>query len=184
MRHEKWVASALWEKLALKSAHLILHDWGGIIGLRAIADHLDSVNSIIMSNTGFPVLDPDEPVAKMARPGAGMLRAFQLYVRFNKNWRHWNMLSKLVKRARCRGRMSPALRPLIPSKEYLTGNRQFTQMLPTRNDNPILTENWDRTAEVRTVFDRPFLCLFSDKDQIAPNGHRYRKACHTRRTSY
>lgn len=96
LRHEKWVESALWDKLALESAHIILHDWGGIVGLRAIANHLDSVKSIIMSNTGFPVLDPDAPITKMARPGAGMLRAFQLYVRFDRNWRHWRMLSAMV----------------------------------------------------------------------------------------
>ena len=99
LRHEKWVESALWDKLALESAHIILHDWGGIVGLRAIANHLDSVKSIIMSNTGFPVLDPDAPITKMARPGAGMLRAFQLYVRFDRNWRHWRMLSAMVKRS-------------------------------------------------------------------------------------
>ena len=170
LRHEKWVASALWEKLELKSAHFMLHDWGGIGGLREIANHLDCVASIIMSNTGFPVLDPDEPVTKMARPGAGMLRAFQLYVRFNKNWRHWKMLSKLVKCTMPLEDVAGFAAP-YPSKEYLTGNRQFTQMLPTRNDNPILTENWVALQKLK-LFDRPFLCLFSDKDQIAPNGHR------------
>uniref|UniRef100_UPI0013D9CB72 alpha/beta fold hydrolase n=1 Tax=Sphingorhabdus sp. Alg239-R122 TaxID=2305989 RepID=UPI0013D9CB72 len=52
VRHEEWVKEALFEKLGLKNAHFILHDWGGIIGLRAIADNQDRVASIIMSNTG------------------------------------------------------------------------------------------------------------------------------------
>lgn len=170
LRHEKWVESALWDKLALESAHIILHDWGGIVGLRAIANHLDSVKSIIMSNTGFPVLDPDAPITKMARPGAGMLRAFQLYVRFDRNWRHWRMLSAMVKRSMPKEDVAGFAAP-YPGKEYLTGNRQFTQMLPTRNDNPILTENWHALQKLKR-FERPFLCLFSDKDQIAPKGHR------------
>ncbi len=170
LRHEKWVASALWEKLELTSAHLILHDWGGIIGLRASANQLDRVSSFIMSNTGFPVLDPDKPIKKMARTGAGMLRAFQLYVRYSKNWRHWKMLSALVK-----SKMPPedvaGFAAPYPGKEYLPGNRQFTQMLPTRNDNPMLTENWAALQKLKQ-FDKPFLCLFSDKDQVAPKGHR------------
>ncbi|MDC0994139.1 haloalkane dehalogenase [Pseudomonadales bacterium] len=170
LRHEKWVESALWDKLALESAHIILHDWGGIVGLRAIANHLDSVKSIIMSNTGFPVLDPDAPITKMARPGAGMLRAFQLYVRFDRNWRHWRMLSAMVKRSMPKEDVAGFAAP-YPGKEYLTGNRQFTQMLPTRNDNPILRENWHALQKLKR-FERPFLCLFSDKDQIAPKGHR------------
>ena len=170
LRQEKWVESALWDKLALESAHIILHDWGGIVGLRAIANHLDSVKSIIMSNTGFPVLDPDAPITKMARPGAGMLRAFQLYVRFDRNWRHWRMLSAMVKRSMPKEDVAGFAAP-YPGKEYLTGNRQFTQMLPTRNDNPILRENWHALQKLKR-FERPFLCLFSDKDQIAPKGHR------------
>ena len=36
-RHEKWVSEALFDKLDLHDVHLVLHDWGGIIGLRAAA---------------------------------------------------------------------------------------------------------------------------------------------------
>ncbi|MCR9240603.1 MAG: haloalkane dehalogenase [Rhodobiaceae bacterium] len=169
-RHEKWVAEALFEKLDLTNAHFILHDWGGIIGLRAIADHQDRVKSIIMSNTGIPVLDPSEPVKKMARPGARPLRIFQLIVRFKKNWQHWKQLAKLVKSDMPAEDVAGFAAP-YPDKTYLTGNRQFTQMLPTRNDNPILIENWYALEKLK-AFEKPFLNLFSDGDQIAPNGHR------------
>jgi haloalkane dehalogenase len=168
-RHEKWVKEALFEKLDLTNAHFILHDWGGIIGLRAIADHQDRANSIIMSNTGIPVRDRSAPIKKMARPGAGMLRAFQLYVRYKKNWQHWKMLSKLVKSNMPAEDVAGFAAP-YPDKTYLTGNRQFTQMLPTRNDNPILIENWHALEKLK-AFEKPFLNLFSDKDQIAPKGH-------------
>jgi len=71
-RHEGWVKEALFEKIGVKDAHFILHDWGGIIGLRAIADYQGRLSSIILSNTGFPVRDPDKPITKMARKGAGL----------------------------------------------------------------------------------------------------------------
>ena len=167
-RHEAWVTEALFENLDLKNAHLILHDWGGIIGLRAIADYQDRVASVIMSNTGFPVRDPDEPITMMARPGAKMLRGFQLYVRFRKNWQHWKTLSRIVLSKMPKADVAGYAAP-YPDKKYLTGNRQFTQMLPTRNDNPVLTENWHALQKLKN-FEKPFLNLFSDKDQVAPKG--------------
>ena len=57
-----------------------------------------------------------------------------------------------------------------PNFRYLTGNRQFTQMLPTRYDNPMLVDNF-RARQKLAAFDKPFLCLFSDKDIVAPQGH-------------
>lgn len=168
-RHEAWVKAALFEKLDISDAHFILHDWGGIIGLRAIGDNQDRVASVIMSNTGLPVRDPDEPITKMARKGTKMLCWFQLYVRFCKNWQHWKLLRKLVLSdmpdADVAGFASP-----YPHKKFLVGNRQFTQMLPTRNDNPILVENWHALQKLKG-FERPFLNLFSDNDQVAPTGY-------------
>jgi haloalkane dehalogenase len=58
-----------------------------------------------------------------------------------------------------------------PDFRHLTGNRQFTQMLPTRYDNPMLVDNF-RARQKLASFDKPFLCLFSDKDIVAPNGHQ------------
>ena len=168
-RHVSWVDEALFEVLQLSNVHFILHDWGGIIGLRVIADRQGQTASVIMSNTGLPVLSPHEKPEKMARKGAGLLRAFQLYVRFRKHWKHWNLLARLLltkaPAAVVRGYAAP-----YPTAAHLTGNRQFTQMLPTRNDNPMLIDNWHAKQKLLS-FDKPFLCLFSDKDQVAPKGY-------------
>ncbi|MEP3420654.1 MAG: alpha/beta fold hydrolase [Erythrobacter sp.] len=145
-RHVEWVREVLFEKLDLTSAHMILLDWGGVIGLRALADQQDREASITMSNTGFPARDPSEPIIHMARKGAKMLRRFQLFIRFRKNWQHWKLLRKLVFSDMPDGDVAAFAAP-YPHQKYLTGNRQFTQMLPTRNDNPILTENWRRGSE-------------------------------------
>lgn len=168
-RHEAWVKEALFEKLDLKDAHCILHDWGGIIGLRAIADYQDRVSSIVMSNTGFPSRDPEEPIKHMSRRGAKLMRRFQLYIRFRKNWQHWKMLRKIVRSEMPDADVAGFAAP-YPHKKYLVGNRQFTQMLPTRNDNPIIAENWHALQKLKS-FKKPFLNLFSDKDIIAPKGY-------------
>ena len=139
-RHVAWVQEALFQRLGLRRCHVILHDWGGIIGLRAIADHQERIISVVMSNTGLPVRNPDAPIERMARPGAGMLRAFQLYVRFRRNWQHWKMLRRIVLSSMPDADVAGFAAP-YPDRRFLTGNRQFAQMLPTRNDNPMLTDN-------------------------------------------
>lgn len=39
--------------LELESVALVVHDWGGLIGLRWACDHPDAVTSLVLSNTGF-----------------------------------------------------------------------------------------------------------------------------------
>ena len=169
-RHEAWVKQALFEEIGVKDAHFILHDWGGNIGLRAIADNQDKVSSIIMSNTGLANRDPNKSIKKMSRKGAGLMRAFQLWIRMNKGWKFWKTISKITLSEMPQADIDSYAAP-YPDKSYLTGLRKFTQMLPTRNDNPILTENWQALQKLKD-FERPFLNLFSDKDQIAPRGYK------------
>ena len=157
-RHVQWVTEAVFTKLAVTNAHFVLHDWGGIIGLRAIADHQDQVASITFSNTGFPTLDPNAKITKMARPGAGMLRVFQLYVRFNRGWKHWKMLASLLKKEPSPGAIEGFSAP-YPEKKYLTGNRQFTQLLPTRNDNPQLVDNWHAMEKLKPLISLFCVCF-------------------------
>jgi haloalkane dehalogenase len=170
VRHEKWVHQALFDKLDLHGVHLVLHDWGGIIGLRVAADAQERIASISFSNTGLPVRDPGEAITQMAIPGADFLRKFQLFVRFNPFWRHWHMLAKICRTKLPQDVVAGYAAP-YPNFRYLTGNRQFTQMLPTRYDNPMLVDNF-RARQKLAAFDKPFLCLYSDKDIVAPEGHK------------
>jgi len=97
------------------------------------------------------------------------LRAFQLWIRINKGWKHWKTIAKIalsdMPQADIDGYQAP-----YPDKSYLPGHRQFTQMLPTRNNNPILAENYAALQKLKN-FQKPFLCLYSDKDQISPKGY-------------
>ena len=99
-----------------------------------------------------------------------MLRRFQLYIRFKKNWQHWKMLRKLVLSDMPDADVAGFAAP-YPDKRYLVGNRQFTQMLPTRNDNPMLVENWHALQKLKS-FEKPFQAIYSDRDQVAPKGYR------------
>ena len=169
-RHQAWVEEALFENLGLTDANMILHDWGGVIGLRAIANHQSRVASVVLSNTGLPFRDPSE--AEMATPIANqkMLRRFQLYVRFNPWWKHWNMLRQIVRTEMTDEEVAGFAAP-YPSAKFTIGNRAFTQMLPTKHDNPMLVDNWHALEKLKD-FEKPFLTLYSDKDVVAPTGYR------------
>jgi pimeloyl-ACP methyl ester carboxylesterase len=76
---------ALMDNLNLKSPlTLVVHDWGGMIGLAWALDHLDQVGRIVIMNTAgfFPPAGKTLPLRlKMIRSGRGLFR--HLVLRFN-----------------------------------------------------------------------------------------------------
>ncbi len=169
-RHATWLEAALIDGLDLKDAHFILHDWGGITGLRVVASHPDRVASVVCSNTGFPTWEPGKEITEMNRPGTEFLRAFQNTICEMQDWPHWEQVASVVL-----SDMSDAVKAGFaapcPAPAYVVANRKFALMLPTRNDNPMLEGNWHALQRL-TSFDKPFLCLYSDRDIVAPDGHR------------
>ncbi|HSI80679.1 MAG TPA: alpha/beta fold hydrolase [Solirubrobacterales bacterium] len=61
-----------WRAIGLERAALVVHDWGGLIGLRWACEHADAVAALVISSTGF---FPDGKWNGMARllrtPGEG-----------------------------------------------------------------------------------------------------------------
>jgi haloalkane dehalogenase len=163
-RHVEWVRSALVDRLDLNDMTLLLHDWGGIVGLRTLHHHPDRVARVCLTNSGMFLRDPSEPMPEKIE-AAGPFADFQKMVRETPDWPHWEML-----RAMCVAELPQevvdAYHAPYPSAEYLCANRQFTQMLATTPDNAQLPDNWTAWQTVKR-FDRPFLTIFSDGDQVA-----------------
>lgn len=168
-RHEAWLKAALIDALSLKSAHFILHDWGGIVGLRVVANNQEHVASVIYSNTGFPTWEPGKEITEMNRPGSEFLRSFQDTIRQTENWPHWEQVAGIVL-SDMSDTVKAGFAAPCPDPSYIVANRKFALMLPTRNDNPMLEDNW-RALEKLKLFEKPFLCLYSDKDVVAPKGY-------------
>ena len=57
-RHVEWMRALLVDELALSDVDMVLHDWGGIIGMRLAAENPGLVNRMVISNTGLPDRDP------------------------------------------------------------------------------------------------------------------------------
>ena len=168
-RHVEWMRSALIDELGLEDVTFVLHDWGLIIGLRLVAEVPDRVARIVCSNSGLPVRDPDEPLPDVIEAGGPFLW-FQEFARDIPEWEPWTLLGPMM--------TTPPTEELVaayhapyPEQALTVGSRAFTQLLPTRPDNPMLTDNW-HAFNLLEGFDRPLLTIYSDQDIVAPLGHR------------
>jgi len=168
-RHEAWLEAGLIDGLGLNKMHLILHDWGGIVGLRVAANYQDRIASVIYSNTGFPTWEPGKEIVQMSRPGSDFLSSFQDMVWQTEDWPHWEQVAAIVL-SDMSDTVKAGYAAPCPDPSYIVANRKFALMLPTQNDNPMLEDNW-RALEKLKSFEKPFLCLYSDKDVVAPKGY-------------
>jgi len=168
-RHVEWMRSALIDALELKKITFVLHDWGGIIGLRILGQHPDRIARVVISNTGLPLRDPAEPMPPDADEPKGHLAAFQKTVREAPRWEPWNVI-QATSPSELSEEVISAYRAPYPEDHYTIGSRAFTQLLPTTASNPQYPANWEAWQVVQK-FEGPFLTLYSDKDVVAPNGH-------------
>jgi haloalkane dehalogenase len=169
-RHVEWMRAALIDRLDLRDATFVLHDWGGIIGLRILAAHPDRIARVVISNTGLPLRDPDQPLPEAADTPQGPLAGFQKMVREAPRWELWNLI-----RSTCVTAMADEVvagyRAPYPDDSYAIGSRAFTQLLPTTATNAMYPGNWEAWQRVKD-FSGPFLSLYSDRDIVAPTGYR------------
>lgn len=169
-RHVAWMRSLLVDELDLTDATFVLHDWGLIIGLRVLAEAPERVARVVGSNSGFPVRDPALALPEVIE-ARGPYVGFQEFVRDVPVWEPWTMLGGCMVTPPSDA-LTAAYRAPYPDPSLTIGSRAFTQLLPTRPDNPMLADNF-AVLPVLEAFDRPFLTIFSDRDIVAPKGYEF-----------
>ena len=154
-RHVEWVRTFAFDRLDLRDVTLVGQDWGGLIGLRLVAEHPDRFARVVAANTGLPTGDEPMP-AVWWRFRRVVERAGRLDV------------PRLVQ-AGCRTRLPAAVRAAyaapFPDQRFLAGPRAMPALVPTAPDDPATEANraaWRRLAE----WHQPFLVAFSDQDPI------------------
>ncbi|HEU4513674.1 MAG TPA: haloalkane dehalogenase [Nocardioidaceae bacterium] len=154
-RHVEWMRALVFDVLDLRDVTLVGQDWGGLIGLRLVAEHPDRFARAVAANTGLPTGDHDMPPIwwefRRAVEKAEVLDVGRL------------VLSGCVRP------MAPEVRAAydapFPSEEYKAGPRAMPLLVPTRPDDPATGANRAAWAQL-TSWDRPFLVAFSDSDPI------------------
>lgn len=166
-RHVEWMRALLVDELALANVDMVLHDWGGIIGMRLAAENPGLVNRMVISNTGLPDRDPAEPLPDDIE-AIGPFADFQRMAREAPVWEPWTMLP-MVMVTEPGVETVAAYRAPYPDPSLTIGSRAFTQLLPTRPDDPMYPANHE-AWKVLDQWTKPVLTIFSDKDVVAPDG--------------
>lgn len=154
-RHVEWVRSLVFDVLDLREVTLVGQDWGGLIGLRLVAENPDRFASVVAANTGLPTGDHDMPAVwwsfRRAVEGAEVLDVGRLVA------------------SGCAQEMSAEARAAydapFPDETYKAGPRAMPGLVPTSPDDPATTAN-RRAWEELGRWDKPFLVAFSDSDPI------------------
>jgi len=60
-RHVEWMRALAFDRLDLRGLTLVGQDWGGLIGLRLVAEHPDRFARVVAANTGLPTGDQPMP---------------------------------------------------------------------------------------------------------------------------
>jgi haloalkane dehalogenase len=166
-RHVEWMRAALLEPstgLGLDGITMVGQDWGGLIGLRLVAEHPDRFARVVAANTFLPTGDRD--------PGA----AFLAWQQFSQDTPQLPV-GRIVAGG-CTSSPSDdviaAYDAPFPDESYKEGARQFPVLVPTRPDDPASADN-RRAWETLVKFEKPFLCAFSDSDPITGGADRHLK---------
>ena len=154
-RHVGWLRSLVVDVLDLHEVTLVGQDWGGLLGLRLVAEEPDRVARVVAANTGLPTGDHPMPEVWW-----GFRRAVETAPVLD--------VGRLVASGCVRG-LDPADRAAydapFPDESYKAGPRAMPLILPTTPDDPATVANRAAWAELAR-WTKPFLLAFSDSDPI------------------
>ena len=160
-RHMGWLQSFL-DQRGLQDVHLVCQDWGGLLGLRLVAENPDRFASVVAANTFLPTGDRD--------PG----QAFEKWRRFSQETPEFH-IAGVIKG----GTVKPLSQAVIdaynapfPDETYKEGARQFPMLVPATPDNPASEAN-RQAWKVLSQWQKPFLTAFSDSDPVTQGADRY-----------
>jgi haloalkane dehalogenase len=152
--HVTWMTAVL-DRLDLRRTTLVCQDWGGLIGLRLLAEQTHRFSRAVAANTFLPTGD--------SPPGD----AFLAWQRFSQEVETFPVGH--IVNGGCTTALSDeviaAYDAPFPDDSFTAGARQFPLLVPTTPDDPSSEANraaWKALEQL----ELPFLTAFSDADPI------------------
>jgi len=159
-RHVDWIRHVL-TALDLRDVTLVCQDWGGLLGLRLVAEHPDRFARVVTANTFLPTGDvPAGP-------------AFLAWKEYSQTTPQFHVGG--IVRGGCATKLAPevvaAYDAPFPDDRYKAGARQFPLLVPVTPDDPAAPAN-RKAWEVLERWTKPWLTAFSDQDPVTQGGDR------------
>jgi haloalkane dehalogenase len=163
-RHTDWLTEAVFGQLDLRDLTLVCHDWGGVLGLRLLAEHPDRFRRAVASNTSF------KTGAETMPSESWMYLAQWLQFTQRTNPLEVSQVVRNYTNTRLKRAVLAAYDAPYPDDPYLHAVRRFAVLIPlSTNDEatPELKAAW----EALTALDTPFLCVFGGDDHVTGGDH-------------
>lgn len=156
--HVDWMKDWL-AQMQLADITFFGQDWGGLVGLRLVAEMPDLFARVMIGNTALPTGDHD------------LGEAFKQWRAFSQSSPEFN-IGGIVSRGTARGMAGEAIAAYdapFPDESYKAGARAFPMLVPASPEDPAAPAQHAAWQSLRK-FDKPFLTCFSDKDIIMRGG--------------
>jgi haloalkane dehalogenase len=152
--HVDWMHAFL-RSLDLKNVTFVGQDWGGLIGLRCVAEAPERFDRVVAANTGLPTGEQD------------LGDAFRAWRKFSQETPDFPV-GRIVAGG-CATKVADdviaAYDAPFPADEYKAGARQFPMLVPASPDDPAAPANRKAWLALER-WEKPFLTAFSDSDPI------------------
>jgi len=186
--HVDWM-NQWFRTMDISDVTLMCQDWGGLIGLRVVADNIDRFARLVIANTGLPSSREVTPeISEMAGnlyptipvPNAAMVReqfesgspgAFMFWVKYAAESPEFsvgevfNLLSGIDDQTVLDGYTAPH-----PDETFIAGARKFPSCVPFMPHHQADRDANDKAWKVLEQFEGPVLTAFSDGDPVTKGG--------------
>jgi haloalkane dehalogenase len=191
-RHVAWLRAFI-EALDLRAIDLICQDWGGLLGLRVVAECPERFARVVTSNTGLPdgrgipleaapalrtlyaklpvprtMVDVAGGFAAAAKGGAPAFMYWQKHCTDSPAFTPEDVMRAMCPRLSA-AEVAAYAAP-FPEERFRAGARRFPTLVPILPDDVAIPDNrlaWESLAR----FEKPFLTAFTDGDPITAGMH-------------
>ncbi len=178
--HVKWMRSFV-RQLGVKHAAAFFQDWGGMIGLRVLAQEPEWLDRLVVANTALAEMNTLEKfmvpkvlkllAAKAGKPSIEKFAGKMNYGNWAGYFRHakqleiGRILQTLTTRKLSKAEMLAYDAP-FPTTEYYAAPRKMPEIVASELDE--VNADWEKLKQ----WSKPVLTLFSDKDPfLADRGY-------------